>query len=465
MTAITEHSPVRPGPGLRPRFWAKQITTVGDLLLPRGLYARALIIIIAPIVLLQSVLVFVFMDRHYEYVTRRLALATVQDIAMLIGLYETYPHPDGYDSLSDLAREKLNLVAQIVPDAELPPALPRPFFRFLDRTLAKQIRSKIDKPYWLDTVGDSDHIEIRVKLDGAVLKVLARRSQTYASNTHIFLLWMVTTSLVLLTVAILFLRNQIRPILALAKAAESFGRGQPAPPHFKVRGAREVRQAALAFIEMRDRIERHVEQRTTMLAGVSHDLRTVLTRFRLQLAMMARSPENDALVADVDEMQQMLEDYLAFAKGGSSERPETGDVAVILEDIQTALGASSGRKIMLFVSERPLPAVIRRNAFKRAITNLVSNATRFGKRIAITAKKTRRNLLITVEDDGPGVPAEARETVFVPFRSLDNARNQNVKSTGLGLAIARDIIRAHGGEIHLGESQMGGLKATIRMPL
>jgi two-component system osmolarity sensor histidine kinase EnvZ len=180
---------------------------------------------------------------------------------------------------------------------------------------------------------------------------------------------------------------------------------------------------------------------------------------------MARSPENDALVADVDEMQQMLEDYLAFAKGGSSERPETGDVAVILEDIQTALGASSGRKIMLFVSERPLPAVIRRNAFKRAITNLVSNATRFGKRIAITAKKTRRNLLITVEDDGPGVPAEARETVFVPFRSLDNARNQNVKSTGLGLAIARDIIRAHGGEIHLGESQMGGLKATIRMPL
>ena len=465
MAAITDIPPVRTGPGLKRRFLAKQITTLSDVLLPKGLYARALIIIIAPIVLLQSVLVFVFMERHYEYVTRRLTLATVQDISMLIGLYETYPHPDGYDNLSDLAREKLNLVAQIMPGAELPPALPKPFFRFLDRTLAKAIRSKIDKPYWLDTVGDSDHVDIRVKLDGAVLKVLARRSQTYASNTHIFLLWMVSTSLILLTVAVLFLRNQIRPVLALAKAAESFGRGQPAPPDFKVRGAREVRQAALAFIEMRDRIERHVEQRTHMLAGVSHDLRTVLTRFRLQLAMMARSPENDALVADVDEMQQMLEDYLAFAKGGSSERPETGDVSVILEDIQTALSASSGRKIMLFINERPLPAVIRRNAFKRAVTNLVSNATRFGKRIAITAKKTRRNLLITVEDDGPGVPAEAREMVFLPFRSLDSARNQNVKSTGLGLAIARDIIRAHGGEIHLGESQMGGLKATIRMPL
>jgi two-component system, OmpR family, osmolarity sensor histidine kinase EnvZ len=460
-------TPVRPrtGPGLRPSFWVKRLVALGDLLLPKGLYARALMIIIAPIVLMQSVLVFVLMERHHEYVTRRLATATVQDIAMLAGVYEAYPHPEGDERLADLAREKLNLVAQVQRGGKLPPARPKPFFRFLDRTLSKHIRSKIDKPFWIDTVGNSDHVDVRIQLEGAVLKVLARRSQTYASNTHIFLLWMLTSSLVLLTIAVLFLRNQIRPVLALAQAAESFGRGHPAPPDFKVRGAREVRQAALAFLEMRDRIERHVEQRTTMLAGVSHDLRTVLTRFRLQLAMMERSEENDALVADVDEMQQMLEDYLTFAKGGSSERAETGDVAVILEDIQTAFQASSGRKILLFLSERPLPAMIRRNAFKRAITNLVSNATRFGKRIGITARKTRRNLLITVEDDGPGVPADARETVFRPFHSLDNARNQNVKSTGLGLAIARDIIRAHGGEIHLSESQMGGLKATIRMPL
>jgi two-component system osmolarity sensor histidine kinase EnvZ len=465
MAAVTDHITSRPGPGLRPKFWAKQLNRFGETVLPKGLYARALIIIIAPIVLLQSVLVFVFMERHYEYVTRRLALSTVQDISMLVGIYEAYPHETGYERLGDIARERLGLVAQVIPGAQLPPTPPKPYFRFLDRTLSKQIRAKIDKPFWVDTVGDSNHVEIRVKLDGAVLKVLARRSQTYASNTHIFLLWMVSTSLVLLTVAILFLRNQIKPVLALAKAAESFGRGQPAPQDFRLRGAREVRQAALAFIEMRDRIERHVEQRTTMLAGVSHDLRTVLTRFRLQLAMMDRSSENDALVADVDEMQQMLEDYLAFAKGGSSERPETGDVAVILEDIQTAFANASGRKIDLFLGERPIPAILRRNAFKRAITNLVSNATRFGKHIAITAKKSRRNLVITVEDDGPGVPPESRETVFLPFRSLDNARNQNVKSTGLGLAIARDIIRAHGGEIHLGESQMGGLKATIRMPL
>jgi two-component system osmolarity sensor histidine kinase EnvZ len=468
MASITDHilsRNGRNGTGLRPSFWAKQLNRLGSTLLPKGLYARALIIIIAPIVLLQSVLVFVFMERHWEYVTRRLSTATVQDIAMLVSIYETYPHPQGYEHLSDLARQKLSLVARIEPGAKLPPATPKPFFRFLDRTLSKQIRSKIDRPFWIDTVGDSGHVDVRIQLDGAVLKVLARRNQTYASNTHIFLLWMVTTSLILLTVAILFLRNQIRPVLALAQAAESFGRGQPAPKDFKVRGAREVRQAALAFIEMRDRIERHVEQRTTMLAGVSHDLRTVLTRFRLQLAMMERSPENDALVADVDEMQHMLEDYLAFAKGASGERPETGDVAVVLEEIHAAFQNSSGRKVMLLVNERPLPAMIRRNAFKRAITNLVSNATKFGKRIAITAKRTRKNLLITVEDDGPGVPSSARETVFRPFHSLDNARNQNVKSTGLGLAIARDIIRAHGGEIHLGESQMGGLKATIRMPM
>ena len=235
MAAITDNilSRTGRGRGLRPSFWAKQFMKLGDLLLPKGLYARALIIIIAPIVLLQSVLVFVFMERHYDYVTRRLVLATVQDIATLAELYEAYPRPEVSEKLTDIARQKLNLVAQIEPGAQLPPALPKPFFRFLDRTLTKQIRSKIDKPFWLDTVGDSDHVEVRVKLDNAVLKVLARRNQTYASNTHIFLLWMITTSLVLLTVAILFLRNQIRPVLALAQAAESFGRGHPAPADFK----------------------------------------------------------------------------------------------------------------------------------------------------------------------------------------------------------------------------------------
>jgi two-component system osmolarity sensor histidine kinase EnvZ len=384
---------------------------------------------------------------------------------MLISIYETYPFQDGYIRLTDMARQDLGLVIQILPNATLPAPKERPFFGFLDRTLTKTIRGRIDKPFWIDTVGASDFVDIRIQLDNAVMKVLARRSQTYASNTHIFLLWMASTSLILLGVAILFLRNQIRPILALANAAEAFGRGQPAPEDFRIRGAREVRQAAMAFMEMRDRIERHVEQRTTMLAGVSHDLRTVLTRFRLQLAMLGDTAEMRELVSDVDEMQQMLEDYLAFSKGAGGEEAARVDVFGLLSEIREAYSNNRNCVVVLNAPNHHFFATLRRNAFKRAITNLVSNATRFGKRIMITASASRRNLVIMVEDDGPGIPPELREVAFRPFYSLDKSRNQNVKSTGLGLAITRDIIRAHGGEIHLGESRMGGLKATIRIPL
>lgn len=451
--------------GKKARLFLKKLNRFGSSLPPKGLYARALIIIITPMVILQSVLVLVFMERHWEFVTRRLSNATVQDISMLMSLYETYPFDDDYIRLTDMARQNLGLVIQILPNATLPPPKERPFFGLLDRELKRTIRGRIDKPFWIDTVGASNFVDIRIQLDNAVLKVLARRSHTYASNTHIFLLWMVTTSLILLTVAILFLRNQIRPILALAQAAEAFGRGQPAPEDFRIRGAREVRQAAVAFMEMRDRIERHVEQRTTMLAGVSHDLRTVLTRFRLQLAMMGNTPELRELASDVDEMQQMLEDYLAFSKGAGGEEATRVDIFDLLSEIRNAYSDNRNRSIILNPSDQPVHVTIRRNSFKRAMTNLVSNAIRFGKRIEITAGTSRRNLVVTVEDDGPGIPSDLREDVFRPFYSLDKSRNQNVKSTGLGLAIARDIIRAHGGEIYLGESHMGGLKATIRIPL
>jgi two-component system, OmpR family, osmolarity sensor histidine kinase EnvZ len=466
MALITQHEPAVPlRVAHKGRRWLKTLSGYSTILLPKGLYARALIIIIAPIVLLQSVLVFVIMERHWDYVTRRLTAATVQDISMLISMYEAYPEPATTVKLTDMARDELGLVVQFVPDGQLPPPGNRPFFRFLDRTLSKTIRDRIDRPFWIDTVGASSHVDIRIDLGGAIMKVLVRRSQTYASNTHIFLIWMISTSLVLLTVAVLFLRNQIKPILALAQAAECFGRGQPVPESFRVRGAREVRQASLAFMEMRDRIERHVVQRTTMLAGVSHDLRTVLTRFRLQLAMLGNSPEVAALVSDVDEMQHMLEDYLAFSKGGSGEEAVQADVFALLKEIHTAFKGTPGKHVALNAPDHQFLATIRRNAFKRAVMNLVGNATRFASEISITAVMSRHNLVITVEDNGPGIAPQLREAVFRPFYSLDNARNQNVKSTGLGLAIARDIIRAHGGEIHLGESRVGGLKATIRMPL
>ena len=216
-----------------------------------------------------------------------------------------------------------------------PPIQPKPFFSLLDRTLSNEIRLRIrNTPFWIDTVGDSGHVEIKVKLKTAILSFLAKRSQTYASNSHIFLVWMVVTSVILLSVAILFLRNQIRPILRLAEAADAFGKGRPIPDDFRPRGAREVRQAALAFAEMRDRITQHVDQRTTMLAGVSHDLRTILTRFKLELAMLPETPEIEGLRKDVSEMQHMLEEYLAFAKGDGGEEATPTKLRDLLEEVR-----------------------------------------------------------------------------------------------------------------------------------
>jgi len=428
---------------------------------PKGLYVRALIIIIAPMVLLQSVITFVFLERHWETVTRRLSIATVQNIAMLIDIYKAYPR--GNATLVKLANDDLGLGVTIVPNDELPQLRSQPFFDLLDRTLSDEITRQIGRPFWIDTVGASDLVDIRIKLDNAVMHVLARRSQTYASNSQIFLFWMLGTSLVLLTVAILFLRNQIKPILRLAEAAESLGKGRPTPPDFRPRGAREVRQAAQAFIEMRDRIERHVEQRTTMLAGVSHDLRTVLTRFKLQLAMFEESPELDAMRADVDEMQAMLEDYVAFAKGASGEEIVRTDIREILTEVRNQTHGKSD--ISIDVDGAPLVVPLRRHAFKRAVANLVNNAVRFADHVAVSAGREDGSLVVEVEDDGPGIPEVERDQVFRPFYRLDDARNQDAGSTGLGLAIARDIARIHGGDIALSQSRLGGLRAVLKVPV
>ena len=444
-------------------LYGRLMTAIRDRMMPKGLYARALIIIIAPMVLLQSVITFVFLERHWETVTRRLSTATVQNIAMLIDIYRAYPQDKDYQTLIQLADSDLGLRVNFVPNEELPQIRSRPFFDLLDRTLSDELTRQIGRPFWIDTVGASNFVDIRIKLDDSVMHVIARRSQTYASNSQIFLLWMLGTSLVLLTVAILFLRNQIKPILRLAEAAESLGKGRPTPPDFRPRGAREVRQAAQAFIEMRDRIERHVVQRTTMLAGVSHDLRTVLTRFKLQLAMFEDSPELDPMRADVDEMQAMLEDYLAFAKGDSGEDIVRTNIGEILSEVRSQ--AHGTNNISIDIGNAPLVVPLRRHAFKRAVANLVNNAVRFADHVAVSAERRDGSLVVEVDDDGPGIPEAEREHVFRPFYRLDHARNQDSRSTGLGLAIARDIARIHGGDIALSQSRLGGLKAVLKVPV
>jgi len=434
--------------------------------LPKGLYARALIIIIAPIVVLEGVVAFVFMERHWQAVTRRLSEATARDIAAVIDIYDESPRKNEYSQLIEMARDRLNLSMQVLPPGDLPAPRPKPFFALLDRALSDEIRRQVQRPFWIDTVGESRHVEIRVKHENAILRFVATRSQTYASNSHIFLLWMIGSSVILLTVAILFLRNQIRPILRLAEAADAFGKGRRVPDDFRPRGAREVRQAATAFLEMRDRITTHVEQRTTMLAGVSHDLRTILTRFKLELALLGDTPEALSLQSDVREMQDMLEDYLAFAKGDGGEESAPTNLRELLQEVhEEALFFGTPIELKLRKRREELVLPLKRQAFKRAITNLVSNAARFGDQVIIRGAVEGQWVRIEVDDNGPGIPAAERANVFKPFYRLDHARNQDEGNTGLGLAIARDIAKSHGGDITLGESSMGGLRAIISVPL
>ncbi|CAA0095550.1 Adaptive-response sensory-kinase SasA [Starkeya nomas] len=430
--------------------------------MPKGLFARSLIIIITPMVILQSVLAFVFMERHYNTVTRRLSAAVSQDITALVDLSAVFPAPADQETIKRIAQNTMGLTLDFLPDERLPPPGPKPFFSVLDSAFTGELGKRLRRPFWTDTVGNSNLIEVRVQLDGGVLRVFARRSQAYLSNSHIFLVWMVGTSLVLLTVAILFLRNQIKPIEALADAAIAFGKGRDVAG-FRPRGAREVRGAALAFLEMKRRIERQIEQRTTMLAGVSHDMRTILTRFKLELALIGDTPDTEALRKDVDELQSMLEAYLAFARDDTGETPVLADVGKLIDDARFN-AERRGAKVGASFTGDPM-VMIRLDAFRRCLANLVGNAGRHGARIEIAGTRDERWLTVTVDDDGPGIPAERREDVFRPFVRLDDARNQDAGGSGLGLTIARDAARSHGGDVVLGESPLGGLRATVRIPV
>ena len=431
-------------------------------MMPKGLYARALLIIIVPMVILQSVVAFVFMERHWNTVTRRLSQAVTQDVAALIDIYKTYPQDKDRTQLRRIAQQRLGLVVDFLPVNDMPPPGPKPFFSLLDQALSVQLGRQIGRPFWIDTVGRSSLVEIRIKLDDSVMRVFAQRSAAYASNSEIFLFWMVGTSSILLIVAVLFLRNQIKPILRLADAAENFGKGREAPD-FRPRGAREVRRAAQAFMEMKARVERSIEQRTAMLAGVSHDLRTILTRFKLELALIGNSPEVDGMRKDVDEMSGMLEAYLAFARGDGGEQARPTDMEQALEELRSDAERQGHVATVTF---HGLPVVtVKPASFKRCLANLVSNAARHADTINITGHRDHRYLMVTIDDDGPGIPQNMREEVFKPFLRLDDARNQDEGGSGLGLAIARDIARSHGGDITLGDSPMGGLRASVRVPV
>ena len=458
-TTIDDSPPPAPHSAVR-QLYGRFARAVGGAM-PKGLFARSLIIIIAPVVLLQSLVVFVFMERNWQDVTQRLSAATVGDIAAVVDIIEAYPQDANFTDVTNIAASRFGLNIAVLPPEPLPPAGPKPFFSPLDRVLGREITRAIGKPFWIDTVGRSNFVEVRIQLPHNVLRVFAPRSQTYAANALIFISAMVATSVVLLAVAVIFLRNQIRPILRLTAAVDNFGKGR-AVVDFTPRGAREVRQATVAFHQMRERVERQIEQRTAMLAGGSHDLRTVLTRLRLQLALIEESADVAALKNDVDDMDRMLEGYLAFARGDSGEDAVPTDVAALLDGLAEEARISGHDAIVSFSGD---PSVrLRPQSFKRCIANLVGNAGRHGDHVVILGSHADGHLVVIVDDDGPGVPFEEQEAVFKPFYRLDNERNLNESGTGLGLPIARDIARSHGGDIALSDSPLGGLRVTVTIP-
>ena len=430
-------------------------------LLPKSLYGRVALIVILPIFLMQSVITWVFFDRHWDTVTANQSANVAGQIGLLTKLYEKADTPEARAAVVAMAYEDLDISTRFQPGKGLPERNKLSPFTLYNATLNRQLTEELDRDFWFDTRSWPGYIEIRVESGDGYLVFLPLRDRVFATTGPVFVLWLIGTSLLLGSIAIVFLRNQVRSILKLANAAEAFGRGRDMP-EFRPTGATEVRRAGRAFIAMRERIKRHLAQRTTMLAGVSHDLRTVLTRFKLELALID-SPETEPMKKDVDEMARMLEAYLAFARGDSGEVAQPTDMAMALEELRSDAERHGHTATVTF---HGLPVVtVKPASFKRCLANLVSNAARHARTISITGHRDHRYLTVTVDDDGPGIPLNMREEVFKPFLRLDDARNQDEGGSGLGLAIARDIARSHGGDITLGDSPMGGLRATVRVPV
>ena len=432
-------------------------------LLPRTLQARTILIISAPIVILIFVTTTIFYERHWDTVTRRLALGVAGELALISDHLETLRGVGVLDEFLASAQHELLLHVTFAPGAAVGTGQRRTSFqnRILDAQLAQALRERLEQPTRFDTVSQPDYVAIHVQLEDGVLSVLVPRDRLTSTSTIVFILWMVIVSLILAGIAILFLRNQIRPIRALSAAADAFGKGRDVPD-LKPSGAIEVRRAAHAFNTMRRRIQRFVTQRVEMLAGVSHDLRTPLTRMRLQLALLPPGDEADALAHDLDQMEAMVEGYLAYARNQDAEVAVETDLGALLERV-VAAARRHGAEIALDTDSR-LTVPLHPNAFRRCITNLIDNAHRYAQHTAVTARRVGSVIEIAVDDDGPGIPEAQREEVFRPFRRLDASRNPETGGVGLGLAIARDVARSHGGEILLARAPLGGLRALLRLP-
>ena len=430
---------------------------------PKSLYQRVLLIVILPIFLMQAVVTYIFFDRHWDRVSANLSNNVAGQIALITRLYSEYPDDGARNRLVEWALEDLNVQVRMDGGQAFPADDRLSPFNVYNVVLNNRLRARIEQPYRFDTQSWRDYVEVRVQLDDGVLVFLVLRERAFATTGPIFLFWLFGTSILLGWVATVFMRNQVKSILRLARAAEAFGRGRDAPD-FRPGGATEVRKAGYAFIAMRERIKRHLDQRASMLAGVSHDLRTPLTRIKLGLAMEKETPEIEALRNDVLEMERMVGAYLDFARNeAADEDPEPFDLAALLREVADNARRAGG--VIHVSAPDDLHISARRSALQRALGNLINNGLRHGNAVWVEARANDRQIVIQVDDDGPGVDPEKYDEVFKPFTRLDAARSLNESGVGMGLTIVRDVARSHGGDVVLSKSARGGLQARIELPV
>ena len=426
---------------------------------PSGLYTRSLIIIIAPIVILQAILTFVFLERHWQLVTKKLSSSVVSEIGMMMDMQKNNDLIEISSNAKKFYDINLRLLTnqRIDNDFRLPANL-------VEKTLSQELQKNLDNKYSIEDIPEEKKVIINIEVENGILEFVIPRRNVYATNSHIFLVWMVISSFLILSIAILFLRQQIKPIEKLAKAAESFGIGRKIK-NFKPTGATEVRKAADAYIKMQERIEKFLEQRTLMLAGVSHDLRTPLTRIKLQLEMYSNQKGNTELLKDVNEMQYMLETYLDFSQTVSSEEDTEVDLKELIDNIISTSNEKSKIISLKPTNLKNIKYICKKIALKRCIINLINNAKAFGDEVLITLNESNKEITITIEDNGPGIPKKDYEKALRPFQRLDSSRNQNIAGSGLGLSISQEIMNSIGGNIKLSKSKLGGLKVIMALPL
>ena len=425
---------------------------------PNGLYTRSLIIIIAPIVVLQAILTFVFLERHWQLVTKKLSSSVVSEIGMIIKMQKETDQ----ETISSYAKEFYDISINYYSNQEisLDNNIPK---TIVERTLVREIGERLDTKTWVQDFPEEKKVKVIIPLGSSIIEFLIPRRNVYATNSHIFLVWMVISSILILSIAILFLRQQIKPIEKLAKAAESFGMGKKIE-NFKPSGASEVRKAADAYIKMQERIEKFIEQRTLMLAGVSHDLRTPLTRIKLQLEMLSKNRENEELLKDVDEMQYMLETYLDFSQTVSSEESSLVNINKLIEEVIETIKDENKFIIFKPLKKNEINHKCKYIALKRCIINIINNAKAYSDKIIIKLSESDNEININIEDNGPGISEKDYQKALKPFQRLDSSRNQNIAGSGLGLSISQDIIKTLDGDLNLSKSEMGGLKVEINLP-